>query len=123
MEKNFVLNGNKLIRKFELKIDDNKFFIDKYDLKYHKSWDWLMQIVEKIEYLYEDESTLPKININSHYCEFSLYLEQKDTFRAIAGCIPESPEKVIMKSKLEAVYYVVIKFIEWYNENNKSNKS
>ena len=63
MEKNFVLNGNKLIAEFLYKnryknskdIEDcyveepNSSMITFYitDSKYHKSWDWLMPVVEK----------------------------------------------------------------------------
>jgi len=141
MGKTIVSNGNKLIAEFMGKHGEKdqdgtpifespngrirwtkqvqlNSFKDLSCLKYHSSWDWLMPVVGKIEGIYEDESTLPRININSHYCEFNLYFEN-DTpnFNCIAGCIPESPEKIIKKSKLEAVYYVVVEFIKWYNKN------
>lgn len=82
-------------------------------LEYHKSWDWLMPVVEKIESL--GYTTL----IKNYGDEFSNFVEILNT--------DEDPlqiccftEHVMLKSKLELTYKAVIEFIKWYNE--KYNK-
>lgn len=71
------------------------------DLKYHLDWNWLMEVVEKIE------SLGYKVYIlkweNSQYC--SIYLNGKK----IAGNETNT--------KIEAVYNACLEFIKWYNEN------
>jgi len=70
--------------------------ISKYS-KYSKDWNWLMEVVEKIEKIGGVQ-----IFINGISCEI--------IFRG----------KVISKhsnSKIEAVYNACVEFIKWYNEN------
>ena len=71
------------------------------DLKYHLDWNWLMEVVEKIE------SLGYKVDIskwgNSQYC--GIYLNGKK----ISGNETNT--------KIEAVYNASLEFIKWYNEN------
>ena len=71
------------------------------DLKYHLDWNWLMEVVEKIE------SLGYKVDIskweNSQYC--GIYLNGKK----ISGNETNT--------KIEAVYNACLEFIKWYNEN------
>ena len=71
------------------------------DLKYHLDWNWLMEVVEKIENLGY------KVDIskweNSQYC--GIYLNGKK----ISGNETNT--------KIEAVYNACLEFIKWYNEN------
>ena len=71
------------------------------DLKFHKDWNWLMEVVEKIE------SLGYKVDIlkweNSQYC--GIYLNGKK----ISGNETNT--------KIEAVYNACVEFIKWYNEN------
>ena len=141
MTKEEILEGNKLIAEFlgyiyvpytaghsgrphgwvlkNYKLIDKKtpkLFLGRTakDLLYHKSWDWLMPCVEKIEHLKEDVYSLGRIEINSHHCRISSLCKNQPYI--IVGCYKESPEKVKTNSKLEAVYLAVITFIKWYNE-------
>lgn len=79
----------------------NGYFIDA--LKYHEDWNWLMEVVEKIE------SLGYKIDIskweNSQYC--GIYLNGKK----IAGNETNT--------KIEAVYNACVEFIKWYNNQNR----
>lgn len=93
------------------------------EMRFHKSWDWLMPVVEKIEHLYEDEHTLPRFEINSHHVCFSIAHPLSEYKSWIVGSYLESSEKLKATSKIEAVYMVVINFIKWYNiKNNLNNK-
>lgn len=95
---------------------------------YHKSWDLLMSVVDKIEKIYETGDRLPSFQISAlsvwfYLPDFSfksdLHSEKvPTTFYEVAGCHSTAPEKVKFDTKIEAVYYVVVKFIEWYNANN-----
>ena len=68
-------------------------------LKFHKSWDWLMPVVEKISELTSKE-TFNKSNSNvAFYKILSLNID----------------------TSKQHVYKAVVEFINWYNENKKSN--
>lgn len=72
------------------------------DLKFHNDWNWLMEVVEKIESLgYWIEIHGGTIN------------------RCLIGSINSSYEsfKVTKNTKIEAVYNACIDFIKWWNEN------
>ena len=58
------------------------------DTYYHADWNWLMEVVEKIEKVGEKE------------LKFSVEFE-----------------KVKLSSNIESVYNACIEFIKWYNEN------
>ena len=76
----------------------NGYFIE--DLKYHEDWNWLMEVVEKIE------SLGYRIEIVKHICR--IYLSNKETI-----IISENTPKI------EAVYNACVEFIKWYNNQNK----
>lgn len=79
---------------------------------FHTSWDWIMFVVNKIESLTEDtltcvywfEITPSFINFYSHpqFCK-----------------TPDFEIKIKNNDKLTALYLAVVKFIEWYNTQNK----
>jgi hypothetical protein len=69
------------------------------DTHYHIDWNWLMQVVEKIESL----GVVVEIRENVCYIETSLndyYSELEET-------------------KIQATYKAVVCFIKWYNEQPK----
>lgn len=101
MDKNFVLNGNKLIAEFidwkwdieiksELCVFDNSFETIINKAKYHKSWDWLMPVLNKIGIITNDN-----------------YYEKQHLFQ----------DYYLPELDIKEVYSNVIEFIEWYNEN------
>ena len=124
-----IPEGNKLIAEFmELGMSDSYgyFYVklvdriemyNQFQFMYHLSWDWLMPVVEKIERLYETETSLPMFEINSHYCKFALTYPHK--YKAfITGCYRSSPEEIKANSKIEAAWIVAVEFIKYYNKQN-----
>lgn len=71
-------------------------YIKKY-CKFHTSWDWLMPVVEKVEGLGYN------VLIKGNSC--TIYNRVYNV------------ERVIGKTKIQAVYNHIIQFIQWYNSN------
>ena len=94
---------------------DAGYFATPYhtNLYFHCSWDWIMPVVEKIEKLDETDDHLSRFEICSHYAAFWLFDENRNI---IAGAYKTSPEKVKFATKIEAVYYVAVEAIKWYNK-------
>lgn len=68
-------------------------------MKYHSDWNWLMEVVEKIESL--GHRTIIGFSGNKYYCEIALNNFFTQNFE---------------ESKIEAVYNAVVEFITWYNQ-------
>ena len=79
----------------------NGYFIDA--LKYHEDWNWLMEVVEKIE------SLNYVVEIKITWCR----IKQIENGNVIVLRWEEE------KTKIEAVYNAVVEFIKWYNNQNK----
>jgi hypothetical protein len=73
-------------------------------LSFDRDWNWLMDVVGKIESLGY---------VHSIYGNFSTFLK-KGTFNELIWV-----DEFRGNTKLEAVYISVIEFIKWYNEQNK----
>ena len=81
--------------------------IDRY-LKFHNNWTWLMSVVDKIETLSHVMQTSLKMDM-SHSYSFNIIWYRKYT-----------TQDRCYKSKIIAVYSVVVEFLNWYiNYNNK----
>ena len=85
------------------------------DLIFHSDWNWLMEVVEKIEGLefYPKNSTCIgfdsfEIEINKNRCDITRYGDFTHLLLQGQG-----------KTRIEAVYNACIEFIKWYNEQNK----
>ena len=78
------------------------------DLKYHLDWNWLMEVVEKIESLLPDDSF---VTIEHKSCWIPIY-DDEQPFGI--ECREET--------KIQAVYNACIEFIKWYNENSAKEK-
>lgn len=117
-----IIEGNRFFAEFITgQSKESKVFFDLNctvnELKYHSSWDWLMPVVEKIEHLYADETSLPRFTISSHDCNFAVSYPRK--YKSwIVGCYSKSPEKIKANSKIEAAWKVALEFIKWYNSQN-----
>jgi hypothetical protein len=84
-------------------------------VQYHKSWDWLMPIVEKIE--------------KEHQAEFIIasQVEEKDgevTWYQDAAINLWTDEgqryfETSSSSKIQSVWDIIIQFIQWHNQNKK----
>lgn len=74
------------------------------DMVFHSDWNWLMEVVEKIErYLYDEIGTEFKIDI---FAGASIYIHTTKTYIHF----PYNNS-----SKIEAVYNACLEFIKWYN--------
>ena len=123
--------NNKLIAEFLGYIDngcsEEGFLIDpktNYDvcidsLQFHTDWNWLMEVVEKIEslpsrtlqgtcYSGNEVKIYKAINTNTHYCEINLVKESGYRIVSI---------QFNKESKIKSVYDACLEFIKWYNEN------
>ena len=78
--------------------------ISKYS-KYSKDWNWLMQVVEKIENLSKEGET---------YMFSITKFSARVTYKG--SRIVDLP---IDNTKIEAVYNACVEFIKWYNEKNQ----
>ena len=121
---------NKLIAEFM----GEKFHEDSWshgDVEYHKSWDWLMPVVEKIESLdlkeygyqwegidgkteYNNQSIYVEIERNQCWIYMNLQLDPFHTFNEVT-------HRQKFGSKLEATYAAVVEFIEYYNKLTKKD--
>lgn len=92
-----------------LDINEKCNYCDLSDMKFHKSWDWLMPVVEKIE----DYDIIASFQIE-HPTIFIWSSSENSTFEDIEV-------NTFGKTKIEAVYTAVIEFIKWYNKNVKED--
>ena len=68
-------------------------------LKFHKDWNWLMKVVEKIENYNEFTNVL----FAPRGCAIDCYIENGFSFSNDCD------------TKIEAVYNACVEFIKWYN--------
>lgn len=71
---------------------------------FHSDWNWLMEVVEKIESLGYDSEIIYRLDDGGHCC----YLNDSPVFSSQMG------------SKIEAVYNACLEFIKWYNEQKSA---
>lgn len=103
------------------------------DLIFHLDWNWLMEVVEKIETTsFDITQTKPYLNnkdrfkgTTSLYGEFIIGYDDREEFKGwtsyiALGTLPS----IIIKdfenrfnTKIEAYYNACLEFIKWYNEN------
>ena len=76
------------------------------DFKFHCSFDWLMSVVDKVEGVL-DEHGMSKYNIAIE----QTFVEVMDMRTS------DTIVKVDKNTKIEALYYALTDFINWYNEN------
>lgn len=80
-----------------------EFLID--ELKFHESYDWIMEVVDKIE----AECNLQKeavYNVNIEQCFVEII--HNHTSDILVKCDADN--------KLQAIYQACIEFVKWYNE-------
>ena len=84
-------------------------------LKYDTDWNWLMEVVEKIESLkfYPKNSTCIGfdsfgIEINKERCDITRYGDFTNHLIQGNG-----------RTRIETVYNACVEFIKWYNQQNK----
>ena len=88
---------------------------------FNSNWNWLMEVVEKIEnlpsrtlqgtyYLGNEVKIYKAINTNTHYCEINLVKESGYRIVSI---------QFNKESKIKSVYDACLEFIKWYNLNSE----
>ena len=82
------------------------------DLKYHLDWNWLMEVVEKIE-------SLPTMKDNGNFF-FEIHQDSVTVFNSTRMDI--IIEVIGQGSRINNTYQAVIEFIQWYNKQNKNNE-
>lgn len=73
-------------------------FLKPGDMKFHTSWKWLMPVVIKIE-----DDLGYSVLIKGHFCRIAV--DDDTVFENEAD------------SKLEAIWYTIVDFLEWHKEN------
>lgn len=83
-------------------------------LMYHSSWEWLMNVVEKIELLSEYRDIKVTISPTSTLISCYSKTERQDpwNYRLLY-----SRNAIDKTSKRNACWQSVVEFIKWYNEN------
>ena len=110
--------NNKLIAEFMgMKYSDKRVFIDGNWIhsvssltRFCTDWNWLMEVVDKIESIVWEEINDTSFNVTigaTSYCVI------QDNNGGMIEIIGEG------KSKLDSVYNACVKFVKWYNEQNK----
>jgi len=105
-----TIENNKIIAEFMNKKDAQinakgngiEWVIQTKNLKYHTDWDWLMEVIEKIE------------NLETNRFDFQINQWNSRIFDH------ENTEFIVdlnADSKIQAVYNACIEFIKWYNQN------
>ena len=99
--------NNKIIAEFMGRVipEDKLEFYDENPTThyYNSNWNWLMQVVEKIE----------SLDGHLHICDNDVFVHFP---KRIKGCVRINGESLKL-SKIEAVYNACVEFIKWYNEN------
>lgn len=130
MNANEILKGNKLIAKFmqlEKKIvakglieymythkfTQHGFYETTHEfcLLFHSSWDWLIPVVEKIE-------ATNRINDNEWY-PYQVTIWNTSCIISDGNNANKIVHTVTENNKIEATWSAVVKFIKWYNNENK----
>ena len=82
------------------------------DTLFHESWDWLMEVVGKIEGLYETEELYGQVfDISTTHIKITKHLPGPKYHKPIIIDLKLTPMK-----KIEATYKAVVKFIQWYQK-------
>lgn len=86
--------------------------MDEY-VKYHSDWNWLMKLVDKIDY----QVTMN----NGDYFQVSINKHKTSIIRKDKLSNPYLSDEIIGEgeSKIEATYNACISFIHWYNQQSK----
>lgn len=95
---------------------DNDGFIYSHMLKFNTSWDWLMPVIERIEFLDYDTIIFRNRVNEENNLSYGFHIKKYNT-AYVEAIIKEWGD-----TKIETVYKGVIKFIKWYNKKNLSYK-
>ena len=80
-----------------------------FDLKFHSDWNWLIEVVEKIESL--------GYIVSTHFN--STDIKNLDTLETICYNRGSWKQYTPPLTKIESVYNACVEFIKWYNEQKE----
>lgn len=117
---NTIVENNKLLAEFMgfVFTQDNKAnppkIIAPYPpiecFKYHTDWNWIMEVVEKIEQ-------------SNDIIEFTIFGDSRKYYQTIIKQYKETERITIVniecKTKLETVYNACVEFVKWYNKQQQ----
>lgn len=93
-------------------MDEKDFPLKRYhlartndDLKFHRFWEWLMPVVEKIESL---DFPYIKVRIEAGFSVISVAKEGENLYGI--------DKNITCKNKIDSVWISVVEFIKWYNQ-------
>ena len=125
MSEKEIIENNKLIAEFmgaKMVVENynginiiefpDKSTKDLRELKYHLSWDWLMQVVEKIENLQEITNGFGFL---FQIDNWSVNIKNLFTGEFV---VHNNPKTCRLHSKFESVYKSTVEFIKLYNQHN-----
>jgi hypothetical protein len=98
---------------------DELEYIGKTSLEYHKSWDFLMPVVEKIESLGVSTDIHYYCASKNQTLRMTVNPTEDNTVLFLGYSFQYDRSKYHTK-KIDAVYESVIEFIKWYNKNKKN---
>jgi hypothetical protein len=109
-----TIENNKLIAKFMNHYEN----MGNIGLQYHSDWNWLMEVVEKLE------SMEIEVRMNSHFnttLKYTLYQTQICYDLKHKNC--ESTHLYLSyndayKNRKDSIYNAVVEFIKWYKTKN-----
>lgn len=89
-----------------------------FELEFHSDWNWLMEVVEKIESIKD-----------SYHGRFGVYISSNSCTIQSTNFKPHKPisnrphyyDNVVLNTKIESTYNAIIRFINFYNKNKLSN--
>ena len=96
------------IKAVDVYLKNNKPITNFY---YHSDWNWLMEVVEKIEGLHVANNVFIVSNTIIHI--HNKYTNELDVF------IGKQQFANVAENKKENTYNACLEFIKWYNEQNK----
>ena len=94
----------------------NTFSILWDEMKFNSDWNWLMEVVEKIESIKDSYHGRFGVYISSNSCTI-----QSTNFRPDKP-IPNPPhyyDNIVLNTKIESTYYSVLNFINFYNKQKE----
>lgn len=111
--------GGFYVSSFGEPTDSGSWICHPDEMNYHKSWNWLMPLVEKIESIWHDDHGYFGVFISSNGCTIQGTKFRSDIIEQ--NVPPVYFNNVVLGSKLESTYYAITNFIKWYLKNIKTD--
>lgn len=107
---NQIYNGNIVLNSYH-KLNAGWIVTSPENLEFHSSWNWLMQVVEKIESMGYDTGICNVVINGERLSEILISPSDNEPKEGKIEIHERSAE-----GKIEATYHAVIQFIKWYNQ-------